>query len=59
VGLSDVDRATLFQPFIHGPGSEGSGLGLALVRSIAKAHGGDAGVEEPPAGVTFWIRIPR
>jgi signal transduction histidine kinase len=59
IGLGGVDRATLFQPFIHGPGSAGTGLGLALVRSIARAHGGDAGVEEPPTGATFWIRIPR
>jgi signal transduction histidine kinase len=59
IGLAGVDRATLFQPFIHGPRSEGTGLGLALVQRIARAHGGEAGVEEPAAGATFWIRIPR
>jgi two-component system, OmpR family, sensor kinase len=59
VGLGGIDRATLFQPFMHGPGSEGTGLGLALVRSIARAHGGDAGVDEPASGTTFWIRLPR
>jgi signal transduction histidine kinase len=59
VGLGGLERTELFQPFIHGPDSEGTGLGLALVQRIARAHGGDAGVEEPATGVTFWIRIPR
>jgi signal transduction histidine kinase len=62
VGLDGLDRTTLFHPFIHGPSSEGTGLGLALVRGIARAHGGDSGVEdqEPSApGARFWIRIPR
>jgi signal transduction histidine kinase len=60
VGLDGVDRSTLFQPFIHGPTSEGTGLGLALVRGIARAHGGDTGVEDGEGpGARFWIRIPR
>ena len=59
VGLGAMDRTALFQPFMHGPASEGTGLGLALVQRIARAHGGDAGVEEPRGRATFWIRIPR
>jgi signal transduction histidine kinase len=65
VGLGSVDRTSLFQPFVHGPRSTGSGLGLALVQAIARAHGGEAGVADPPArsrgrpGITFWIRIRR
>jgi signal transduction histidine kinase len=64
VGVQGVDSAALFQPFMHGPESEGTGLGLALVQRIARAHGGDAGVDEPlspgpdRSGATFWIRIP-
>jgi signal transduction histidine kinase len=60
VGLEGIDRATLFQPFIHGPTSEGTGLGLALVQRIARAHGGEAGARESEGGgATFWLRIPR
>jgi signal transduction histidine kinase len=64
VGVHGVDSAALFQPFMHGPESEGTGLGLALVQRIARAHGGEAGVEETispgtdRSGATFWIRIP-
>jgi len=35
-------------------------LGLAIVRAIARAHGGEAGADNRPGrGVTFWIGIPR
>lgn len=38
----------------------GSGLGLAVVRAIAEAHGGTAFVEsEPGRGATFGLTIPR
>jgi two-component system phosphate regulon sensor histidine kinase PhoR len=37
----------------------GSGIGLALVQHIAKAHGGDASVESAVgAGSTFRLRLP-
>jgi len=37
----------------------GRGLGLAIVRSIVRAHGGDVGaVSSPGGGSTFWFTVP-
>jgi two-component system NtrC family sensor kinase len=41
------------------PDGEGTGVGLALCRTIAKAHGGAIAVEETPGGgATFVVRLP-
>lgn len=40
--------------------TEGSGIGLSLVRQIARAHGGEAWVESKPGeGATFVVRLPE
>jgi signal transduction histidine kinase len=42
-GVAECERERLFSPFHRIKGAEsGSGLGLALVRQIARRHGGDA-----------------
>lgn len=39
---------------------QGSGLGLSIVRGIARAHGGDAHLANRPAGgADVWITLPR
>jgi two-component system sensor histidine kinase/response regulator len=51
----------LFEPFRRGEGSsEGLGLGLYLVREIARAHGGTASVTSTASdGTIFTVTLPR
>lgn len=54
-----VDRARSRDPDAEGLGGS-AGLGLAIVRHIAEAHGGAAGVDSAEGvGSTFWIDVPR
>lgn len=39
--------------------SEGAGLGLAITRSITRAHGGDATVTSTNGITTIWLRFPK
>lgn len=57
-------QATLFEPMTRGTVAGGEhrsvGLGLFIVRSIARAHGGDVSVTSAaPAGTTFTAELPR
>jgi two-component system sensor kinase FixL len=57
-GVSDVAAEQLFTPFFTTKGS-GMGLGLAISRSIIKAHGGRLEFENNPiCGATFYILLP-
>ena len=49
----------LFEPFVSGRGSDGTGLGLTISRELAVSHGGDLRlVETGPGGTTFELRFP-
>jgi signal transduction histidine kinase len=53
-------RERLFSPFYRVPGRSGprdTGLGLALVRQIARRHGGDAAYR-PERGSCFTVTLP-
>lgn len=61
VSGSDADRIfERFQRGSHARGSEGSGLGLSIVRAIATSHGGDVHLDSAPGeGATFTLAVPR
>ncbi|MDI3286840.1 sensor histidine kinase [Polyangium sp. 15x6] len=57
------EQATLFEPFTrarHERASPGGwGLGLAVVRGVAEAHGGSVDVDSTPGrGTSFTMRLP-
>jgi signal transduction histidine kinase len=39
-------------------GSGGAGIGLAIVKELVAAHGGDVGAETDADGVTVWFELP-
>jgi signal transduction histidine kinase len=59
-GVDAADAERVFEPFFRKASPSGAekstGLGLALVRQIARLHGGEARVE---AGSTFVISLPK
>ncbi len=63
-GITDDIASRIFEAFQRGDLSRsregaGSGLGLAVVRAIAQAHGGEAVCRRSPAGGTiFEVRWP-
>jgi len=59
-GIPRDERERVFEPFYRGPAAErnatpGSGLGLSLVRHVARAHGGRARVEGHEGGGTAVV----
>jgi signal transduction histidine kinase len=62
-GVAREDQDRIFDRFARAAGSrrrsEGAGLGLAIVRAIAEAHGGRATLaSRPGAGSTFTVVVP-
>jgi two-component system CheB/CheR fusion protein len=69
IGIPREMVERIFEPFVraidddqlvHGRPTQGMGLGLALVRSIVRAHGGEviAESEGPGCGSRFRVKLP-
>ncbi|SFM97870.1 sensor histidine kinase [Dokdonella immobilis] len=62
-GVDEADRERVFEPFFRAGTAEeniGSGLGLSLVRQIARHHGGDVHCRgRPGGGSEFVVQLPR
>ncbi|MFD2857451.1 sensor histidine kinase [Seohaeicola zhoushanensis] len=55
--MPDALKAGLFERFNRGrasPQSNGSGIGLAIVQSVARAHGAQASVSDRPGGGSIF-----
>jgi two-component system, OmpR family, sensor histidine kinase SenX3 len=66
VGIAKKELKRIFKRFYRAPNPiagqvRGTGLGLFIVRSIARRHGGDAYAESEGEGLgsTFTMRLPR
>lgn len=64
VGIPKDQYARIFEKFFRASNVlmtfEGTGLGLYIVESIIKAHGGDVWFSsEEGKGITFFVRLPK
>ena len=62
-GIPPADRERVFDPFFRGGEARGSfdgvGLGLPILRRVARAHGGDVSLEESTlGGARFELSLP-
>lgn len=57
-GVPAPIEAILFEPMVSGR-ADGSGLGLALAREVAREHGGELMFQRKPGATCFVLVLPR
>ena len=62
-GLSESEPDRIWRRFVRGSAASAStpgiGLGLSLVQAIIRAHRGEVGAQNRPAGgAEFWMTLP-
>jgi signal transduction histidine kinase len=61
-GVAPELREAIFEPYVRAEGATqpGLGLGLATVKRLCVAHGGEVGVKSTLGqGSTFWVTLPK
>jgi len=64
-GIPEAEMARVFEPFVRldrarGHETGGVGLGLAIARTVARAHGGDVVLaNRPEGGLRASLRLPK
>lgn len=58
-GIDPADLPRVFERFFTTARAGGTGLGLALVAAIVRAHGGEITVDSRPGRTAFTITLPR
>lgn len=59
-GIAEAEREAIFQPYVRGDraGRRGTGLGLAVCRAIAQAHGAQLLLRPSEGGSCFCLQLP-
>jgi two-component system, OmpR family, sensor histidine kinase TctE len=58
-GIPESERERVFERFhrLHDGDSDGCGLGLAIVREIARSHGASVRLSAPPSGIGLFVDV--
>lgn len=63
-GIASDDLPHVFERFFRGEKSRsrewgGAGIGLSIVKEVARVHGGQVGAESAAGLTTVWLTLPR
>lgn len=62
-GIAAIDLPFIFERFYRGDRSRsraagGAGIGLAIVKELIEAHGGQVGADSRPGATSVWFTLP-